>query len=155
MARRSTSDRRRGPASRPPADDAAPRHGREWDDSDYQIDQQEQLAIAEAISNAEHAAGRDNKIFVEALNASYGAFRTRVDRSAGRIAVSAADARPRGSEILKDPRYLNNARQLAKRTLGGERVISIRQGSSRCGGKLSLHARCCREGREAIVIILS
>lgn len=123
MARATTSPRRRSSSSRSVTHRARTPDPSSWDDSDEQIDHEDQQAIAEAIANADKAAGRNNKAFVEALNASYGAFRTGADRSRGRLAVIAADAPPRGSEILKDPRYLKNARQLAKRTLGGERVI--------------------------------
>ena len=123
MARATSSHRRTRSASRSVTHpERTPEHA-SWDDSDEQVDHEDQQAIAEAISNADQAAGRDNKTFVDALNASYAAFRTRTERSRGRLAVIPADAPPRGSEILKDPRYLKNARQLAKRTLGGERVI--------------------------------
>jgi hypothetical protein len=94
----------------------------EWE-ADVEEVAEDQKAIADAIVNAEKAAGRDNRVFVDALNASYGAFRAGKALAAGRVAVVAAGTPPRGSEIFKDPRYLKNARELAKRTLGGDRVI--------------------------------
>ena len=119
-----TTPRRRSAASssgRSKASAARPAEV-EWE-ADAEDVAEDQKAIAEAIVNAQKAAGRDNRAFVDALNVSYGAFRTGKARAAGRLTVVAAETPPRGSEIFKDPRYLKNARELAKRTLGGDRVI--------------------------------
>jgi hypothetical protein len=80
--------------------------------------------VTAAVRYADQHAGRDNRKFLEALNRHFKeasgepALRTR-----GRSLPQVTDGPARSIEILKDLRYLRNARNLARRTLGGLRVI--------------------------------
>jgi secreted trypsin-like serine protease len=81
----------------------------------------EEPAILDAIAYAEQQAKKDDEAFVRVLNAAYDATKSR-SRSARGVGAP-ADAPGTSFQIYKDPRYLENARHLAKRTLGGDRVI--------------------------------
>lgn len=110
--------RARRPRRVPPAEN-------EWDGDETGEVAAEQEAIARSIVTAQQAAGRDNRGFVDALNASFSAFRAAPAGPAGalRMAAPAPTAAAVGAHILSDPRYLANSRALAARTLGGDRVI--------------------------------
>jgi secreted trypsin-like serine protease len=79
--------------------------------------------IREAVEYAEKYAGDDDAGYIEAINRFYrekagaGAERARA------LPVVAAEMPAKSIQIYKDPRYLANARALARRTLGGDRVI--------------------------------
>jgi secreted trypsin-like serine protease len=92
-------------------------------------DAAERQDVRDAIELANHAAGDDDAAFLELLRtrARGGAFGG-VERAVGsgggrRLPVVNHAAPARSFEILKDSRYLKNARSLALRTLGGLRVI--------------------------------
>lgn len=77
-----------------------------------------------AIEYAEKYAGKDDKLFIEMLNEHY---RRSQQPPAGRQRTIAIKPEPpppiRSFQIYADPRYLANARELARRTQGGYRVI--------------------------------
>jgi secreted trypsin-like serine protease len=80
-------------------------------------------AVRAAIAYAEKQAGDDDREFVRALNKHV---RAAMQQSAGQrrvIPIRAANTLTRDYHIFNDPRYLANARALARRTHGGERVI--------------------------------
>jgi secreted trypsin-like serine protease len=82
----------------------------------------EQAAIAQLIRSADAASGKDNRGFVRTLNDRYAARMADRERG-GSLPVISAEAPTKSFQIYSDPRYLNNARELARRTLGGERII--------------------------------
>jgi secreted trypsin-like serine protease len=82
-------------------------------------------SVRAAIEHAEKSAPHDDQAFVEALTAHFDQSVRQATRAAGRFRVSAGTA-PRSFHIYKDPRYLKNARELARRTLGGTRIIGGR-----------------------------
>lgn len=77
-------------------------------------------AVRAAIEYAEKYAGNDDEQFINALNLHFHgpAKKARGDRS-----VVLAEAPTKSFHIYNDPRYLANARELARRTLGGLRVL--------------------------------
>jgi hypothetical protein len=86
--------------------------------------------INDCIARAAERAGDDNRAFVRYLNECYAQKAESALRLRGRIAVHSAaaaapavDRSPRAQQILNDERYLKNARELARRTQGGVRVI--------------------------------
>ena len=84
--------------------------------------------VRAAISHAEASAGRDNA-FLKAFREHFHAARLRATRhlrvvsGAGAPRGGVGSAGPRSFHIFDDPRYLRNARDLARRTLGGTRVV--------------------------------
>src|SRR5262245_10757643 len=89
---------------------------------DVQADQQQ---ILECIARAQERAGGDDRAFVRYLNECYALAQavsgTRAIRVRGEgPQVSRAS---QSQQLLTDPRYLANARELARRTQGGTRVI--------------------------------
>lgn len=80
-------------------------------------------AVRAAIAHAEKHAGNDDREFVRALNRHV---RAALQKSTGErrvIPIRAANTLTQEYHIFKDPRYLANARALARRTHGGVRVI--------------------------------
>jgi secreted trypsin-like serine protease len=84
-----------------------------------------EAAVRAAIEYAEQWAAHDDQAFVEALTAHFDKSVQQANRAAGRFRVSSGSG-PRSFHIYKDPRYLKNARELARRTLGGTRIIGGR-----------------------------
>ena len=81
-------------------------------------------AVRAAIEYAEKHAGKDDAQFVQALNSHFrGGAVQRAGRTRGVIPIVPAEVAARSFQIYQDPRYLANARALARRTLGGLRVI--------------------------------
>ena len=80
--------------------------------------------VNECIKKAAEKAGDDDRAFVRYLNECY-ARKSEGARTRGGevLAVQPLDRSPRAQQILNDPRYLKNARELARRTQGGVRVI--------------------------------
>lgn len=76
-------------------------------------------SIREAIKYAEKYAGKNDADFIRALN--LGVQNQNAPRVRGVRAVAAAE-QPKSFQIYEDPRYLANARELARRTLGGLRL---------------------------------
>lgn len=89
---------------------------------------QEQQQIRDCIARAEKRAGDDDQAFVRYLNECYATTQRAGTRARGgalsmRSAGAARDRSPRAQQLANDPRYLHNARELARRTQGGTRVI--------------------------------
>jgi secreted trypsin-like serine protease len=89
-------------------------------------------AVRSAIEYAEKYAGQNDAEFVRALNLHFHSSMQKPgrERSVTR-AGAAADSPTKSFHIYDDPRYLANARELARRTLGGLRVIGgapVKQG---------------------------
>lgn len=88
---------------------------------------EEQKKILECIERAARKAGDDDQAFIRYLNDCYATRQQAGLRLRGGRAVRAAgaprDRSPRSQQMLQDPRYLRNARELARRTQGGTRVI--------------------------------
>ena len=85
----------------------------------------EQQQILDCIEQAEKNA-RDDAEFVLLLNACYAAKNRGTRLRSGmrlRVVGTPRDRSPRAQQLLQDPRYLQNARELARRTQGGTRVI--------------------------------
>lgn len=78
--------------------------------------------VLKAIQYAEDYAGTDDAKFVEALNRHFRGSMEKASRERT-IPVLPAETATKSFHIYDDPRYLANARQLARRTLGGLRVI--------------------------------
>lgn len=86
-----------------------------------------QQEILECIRRAEEKAGGNDADFIRYLNECY-AERARAEmRLRGTLPVRGAappaDRSPRSTQIATDERYLKNARELARRTQGGTRVL--------------------------------
>jgi secreted trypsin-like serine protease len=97
-------------------------NGQRESSGDVQSDQQQ---ILECIAKAAERAGDDDRAFVRYLNDCYAIVHPRsatrgIDRTADGRQLSRASA---SQQLLSDPRYLANARELARRTQGGTRVI--------------------------------
>jgi len=87
--------------------------------------------IREAIEYAEKWAGEDDRAFLRALNETYRAALAQGGSKGGRTRSVTAPQSVKETQIAKDPRYLRNARELAKRSLGGTRVVGgkpVREG---------------------------
>jgi secreted trypsin-like serine protease len=80
-------------------------------------------AVRAAIEYAEKYAGRDDKEFVRALNLHFHGSPRKANRERGALSILASESPIKSFQIYEDPRYLANARELARRTLGGLRVI--------------------------------
>ena len=83
-------------------------------------------AVSDCITQASERAGDDDRAFVRYLNECYATKAASVLRTRGRVdarAAQPADRSPRAQQMLNDERYLKNARELARRTQGGVRVI--------------------------------
>lgn len=83
---------------------------------------QKKKLILKAISYADKVAGKDDVRFVQVLRANFFAEQGR------RVwtRVSSMRRGPMGEpglQIFRDPRFVRNARELARRTLGGMRII--------------------------------
>jgi secreted trypsin-like serine protease len=78
-------------------------------------------SIREAIKYAEKYAGKNDADFIQALNLHVQKQKPRRERGVGPAA--GAEQPTKSFRIYEDPRYLANARELARRTLGGLRVI--------------------------------
>ena len=81
-------------------------------------------AMQAAIEYAEKYSGKDDKLFIEMLNEHY--LRSQQPPADRRRTIAIQPEPPpptRSFQIYSDPRYLENARQLARRTQGGYRVI--------------------------------
>jgi secreted trypsin-like serine protease len=87
----------------------------------------ERPEIVEAVQRADAAAGKDNAAFLRHLDQEMARLAGDGLRSASpaaeRLRIVTPDAPAKSFYILKDPRYLRNARTLALRTQGGLRVI--------------------------------
>lgn len=82
--------------------------------------------VREAITHAEGVAGRDDAAFLRAFHSHFEAGHRRATRQLRtiRAAPAARAAAPDASfHIYQDPRYLRNARELARRTMGNTRII--------------------------------
>jgi secreted trypsin-like serine protease len=84
--------------------------------------------ILDCIARAEKKAGGDDAAFIRYLNECYAAksragMRLRGGAAVRGTAAAPVDRSPRSQQIVHDPRYLRNARELARRTQGGTRVI--------------------------------
>lgn len=88
----------------------------------------EDQAILECVKKAAARAGDDDRAFVRYLNECYALKFSAVGRTRGatEAAAGAADQSPRAQQLLQDERYLKNARELARRTQGGTRIIGGR-----------------------------
>ena len=82
-----------------------------------------EAAVRAAIEYAERYAGDDDEKFVEALNLHVHTPARKAGGERARIPLPVNQPATRSFQIFKDPRYLANARELARRTLGGVRVI--------------------------------
>lgn len=81
-------------------------------------------ATRAAIEYAEKYSGKDDKLFLEILNEHYRRSRQAPVERRRTIALQPEPPPPtRSFQIYADPRYLANARELARRTQGGYRVI--------------------------------
>jgi secreted trypsin-like serine protease len=107
----------------PPPRGAALEREFEWSGDEFAAAvASEQAAIKDLVRSADAASGKDDRGFVQMLNEGY-ASRT-ASRDRGRsLPIIAAEAPTKSFQIHADPRYLKNSRALARRTLGGERVI--------------------------------
>ena len=83
--------------------------------------------ILQALVEAEVIAGEDDEAFLRHLNARYSRKRNAAMRTRGILPVRAVpaadDESPRAHVLRNDPRFLANARALARRSQGGLRVI--------------------------------
>lgn len=79
-------------------------------------------AVRRAIEYANEHAGRDNAEFVRVLNQH---FRSSTEKRGHerKLPMASPETPTRSFQIYNDPRYLKNARELARRTLGGLRII--------------------------------
>jgi secreted trypsin-like serine protease len=87
--------------------------------------------VIKAIEYADKWAGEDDDSFIEALNASYRSGADTRMRKARQLRTISAAQPDKSFQVFKDPRYLQNARELARRAQGGTRVIGgkpVRQG---------------------------
>lgn len=86
----------------------------------------DQQPILDCLARAEKNA-RDDAEFVRLLNECYAAKTRAALRLRGGVPLRAAgaprDRSPRAQQLLHDPRYLRNARELARRAQGGTRVV--------------------------------
>lgn len=80
-------------------------------------------AVRAAIEYAERYAGDDDAKFVQALNLSFRGPARKGGSTRTAIPLPVVETPPKSFQIFKDPRYVANARALARRTLGGFRVI--------------------------------
>jgi hypothetical protein len=78
-------------------------------------------SIRDAIKYAQKYAGANDADFVRALNVHFQNRKARRERAA--IPAAEAEQPTKSFHIYEDPRYLTNARELTRRTLGGLRVI--------------------------------
>ena len=79
--------------------------------------------VIDCIERAEQRAKGDDRAFVRYLNECYAmAVSTRRLRSIP-IAAAQVDRTPKSLQLLSDPRYLKNVRELARRTRGGKRIV--------------------------------
>lgn len=84
--------------------------------------QAESVEVLDAIRHAEAAAGADDAAFVRELRARY--FRSTVLSRTGTLAMVRSNTGGDVSrKIYDDPRFQKNARELARRTTGGLRVM--------------------------------
>jgi len=85
--------------------------------------------VRAAIAHAEASAGRNDLAFLKAFRGHFDDARRRATghlrmaASAGTAGGAAGSTGPRSFHIFADPRYLKNARELARRTMGGTRVV--------------------------------
>jgi secreted trypsin-like serine protease len=82
--------------------------------------------VREAITRAEGAAGRDDAAFLRAFYAHYDAANRKATgrlRTMRALPVARVEAPDASFHIYQDPRYLRNARELARRTMGNARII--------------------------------
>ncbi len=98
------------------------------DDETAPEDAADQADILDCITQAQKDAGDDDREFVRLLNDCYVMkLQAPGRRTRGllpmRAVPSGIDRSPRALQLLSDPRYLENARELARRTQGGTRVI--------------------------------
>lgn len=78
--------------------------------------------VLKAIRYAEDYAGNDDAKFVEALNRHFQGAMQKTSRERT-IPVLPTETATKSFHIYDDPRHLVNARELARHTLGGLRVI--------------------------------
>jgi secreted trypsin-like serine protease len=82
--------------------------------------------VRDAITHAEASAGRDDAAFLRAFYAHFDAGHRKATRQLRTIRaapLARAEAARDSFHIYQDPRYLANARELARRTMGGARII--------------------------------
>jgi secreted trypsin-like serine protease len=80
-------------------------------------------AVRAAIEYAEKYAGENDGEFVRALNQHFHRSAEKAGRERGALPMAPSEGPTKSFQIYKDPRYLANARELARRTLGGLRII--------------------------------
>src|SRR6185295_14159979 len=81
-------------------------------------------AVRKAIAYADKWAGNDDRAFIDAVEQHYRrAVGGRSGGERGRSAAKPAPGAAKSFHISEDPRFLKNARELARRTLGGARVM--------------------------------
>lgn len=85
-----------------------------------------EAAVRTAIEYAQRWAGADDEAFVRALNSHFEESFRRATGAPGALRAVAAESVQRSFHLYKDKRYLKNARELAKRTLGGTRILGGR-----------------------------
>ncbi len=78
--------------------------------------------VRAAITHAEASAGRNDAAFLKAFREHFDAARVRATRHLRTVSGTGSRG-PRSFHIFDDPRYLKNARDLARRTMGGTRVV--------------------------------
>lgn len=89
----------------------------------------EQPEVLECIARAAEKAGDDDRAFMRYLAECHAAAAGRNERALRgrslpvRDAADGTDRTPKSQVLLSDLRFLRNARELARRTLGGTRVI--------------------------------
>lgn len=77
--------------------------------------------VRAAIEYADKHAGADDAAFVRALNLHFHLSFQKANRAPGVSSLAGAEQPDKSFHIYEDPRYLANARQLARRTVGGLR----------------------------------
>ncbi len=88
-------------------------------------DDDDDRLVRKAIKYADKWAEDDDEAFIQGLNQFYAEEleKTTGPRARDRGTVRSAGEPPKSFQIEKDPRYLKNARELARRTLGGDRIL--------------------------------
>jgi secreted trypsin-like serine protease len=85
-----------------------------------------EAAVRAAVEYAQKWANEDDEAFIRALNGHFENSFREATRSQGELRVVTPKSVRRSFHLYKDKRYLRNARKLAKRTLGGTRILGGR-----------------------------
>jgi hypothetical protein len=81
-----------------------------------------ETAVCAAIEYAQKWSGEDDEAFIRALNGHCEDSLREANSTRRELRVAAPEGVPLSFHLCKDKRYFKNARQLAKRTLGGTRI---------------------------------